>query len=81
MIPHLPIPIPIPITPSHHPIPPSQVINFKQPYSGDSALHCAVVSPFPKRKAVAETLCRSNIAVITRMSALADWNGLLRTTL
>ena len=39
---------------SHHP----QVINFKQPYTGDSALHCAVNSPFPKRKSVAETLCR-----------------------
>ena len=35
-----------------------QVINFKQPYTGDSALHCAVTSPFPKRKSVAETLCR-----------------------
>ena len=34
------------------------VINFKQPYTGDSALHCAVASPFPKRKQVVETLCR-----------------------
>jgi len=36
----------------------AEVINFKQPYSGDSPLHCAVSSPFPKRKAVVETLCR-----------------------
>ena len=34
------------------------VINFKQPYTGDSGLHCAVSSPFPKRKQVVETLCR-----------------------
>jgi len=36
----------------------AEVINFKQPYTGDSALHCAVASPFPKRKSLAETLCR-----------------------
>ena len=71
------IPLPLPIPTHPHP-PPSQVINFKQPYSGDSALHCAVVSPFPKRKAVAETLCRSNIAVLTLMSPPGHWNRLLR---
>ena len=36
----------------------ADVINFKQPYTGDNALHCAVASPFPKRKQVVETLCR-----------------------
>ena len=33
-------------------------INFKHPYTGDSPLHCAVISPFPKRKAVVEFLHR-----------------------
>ena len=33
-------------------------LHFKHPYSGDSALHAAVISPFPKRKAVVEILVR-----------------------
>ena len=33
-------------------------INFKHPYSYDSPLHCAVVSPFPKRKSVVDILYR-----------------------
>ena len=36
----------------------ADVINFKHPYTGDNCLHCAVSSPFPKRKAIVETLCR-----------------------
>ena len=35
-----------------------EIINFKQPYTHDSPLHCAIASPFPKRKSVVETLCR-----------------------
>ncbi|KAI0235048.1 Poly [ADP-ribose] polymerase tankyrase-2 [Lamellibrachia satsuma] len=35
-----------------------EVVNFKHPYTGDSALHCAATSPFPKRKQVMETLIR-----------------------
>ncbi|MCI4392341.1 hypothetical protein PGIGA_G00144960 [Pangasianodon gigas] len=31
---------------------PSDIINFKHPHSQDSALHCAVASPHPKRKQV-----------------------------
>ncbi len=31
---------------------------FKHPYSWDAPLHCACASPFPKRKAVVEMLCR-----------------------
>ncbi|XP_025094753.1 tankyrase-1-like isoform X2 [Pomacea canaliculata] len=34
------------------------VVNFKHPYNGDSALHCAAASPFPKRKQVVELLIR-----------------------
>lgn len=34
------------------------MVNFKHPYSGDSALHCAVASPYPKRKHIAEALIR-----------------------
>jgi len=35
-----------------------EVVNFKHPYSGDTALHCAAASPFPKRKQVVEALIR-----------------------
>ncbi|GLG92491.1 Poly [ADP-ribose] polymerase tankyrase [Gryllus bimaculatus] len=34
------------------------VVNFKHPYTGDTPLHCAVSSPFTKRKQVLETLIR-----------------------
>ncbi|KAL8592133.1 Poly [ADP-ribose] polymerase tankyrase-2 [Nucella lapillus] len=34
------------------------IVNFKHPYNGDSALHCAAASPFPKRKQVVELLVR-----------------------
>ena len=33
-------------------------LQFQHPYSQDSALHCAVASPFPKRKSVVEILYR-----------------------
>jgi len=36
----------------------ADIINFKHPYTGDNCLHCAVSSPFPKRKAIVESLCR-----------------------
>ncbi|XP_041370759.1 poly [ADP-ribose] polymerase tankyrase-1-like [Gigantopelta aegis] len=36
----------------------SDIINFKHPYTGDSALHCAAISPFPKRKQVVDHLIR-----------------------
>ncbi|XP_060738826.1 tankyrase, TRF1-interacting ankyrin-related ADP-ribose polymerase b isoform X3 [Tachysurus vachellii] len=37
---------------------PPDIINFKHPHSQDSALHCAVASPHPKRKQVTELLLR-----------------------
>lgn len=36
----------------------SDIVNFKHPYTGDTPLHCAVMSPYPKRKQVVETLVR-----------------------
>ncbi|XP_067002471.2 poly [ADP-ribose] polymerase tankyrase [Anabrus simplex] len=36
----------------------ADIVNFKHPYSGDTPLHCAVSSPYPKRKQVVETLIR-----------------------
>ena len=30
----------------------AELLAFKHPYSGDNAVHCTVVSPFPKRKAI-----------------------------
>ncbi|XP_026677687.1 tankyrase-like, partial [Diaphorina citri] len=36
----------------------SDVVNFKHPYTGDTPLHCAVTSPYPKRKAIVESLIR-----------------------
>ncbi|KAJ8920433.1 hypothetical protein NQ315_005301 [Exocentrus adspersus] len=35
-----------------------EIINFKHPYTGDTALHAAVNSLYPKRKQVIETLIR-----------------------
>ncbi|CAH0559644.1 unnamed protein product [Brassicogethes aeneus] len=35
-----------------------EIINFKHPYTGDTALHIAVNSLYPKRKQVLETLIR-----------------------
>ncbi|KAM9446412.1 tankyrase, TRF1-interacting ankyrin-related ADP-ribose polymerase b [Clarias gariepinus] len=37
---------------------PPDIINFKHPNSQDSALHCAVASPHPKRKQLTELLLR-----------------------
>ncbi|XP_046487171.1 poly [ADP-ribose] polymerase tankyrase isoform X1 [Neodiprion pinetum] len=39
------------------------VVNFKHPYTGDTPLHSAVASPYPKRKQVIETLIRKNAAL------------------
>lgn len=39
------------------------VVNFKHPYSGDTALHCAVATPYPKRKQMIEALIRKNAAL------------------
>lgn len=38
-----------------------EIINFKHPYTGDTALHAAVNSLYPKRKQVIETLIRKGI--------------------
>ncbi|XP_015120588.1 poly [ADP-ribose] polymerase tankyrase [Diachasma alloeum] len=38
----------------------ADVINFKHPYTGDTPLHCAVASPYPKRKQIIEALIRKN---------------------
>ncbi|XP_059179207.1 poly [ADP-ribose] polymerase tankyrase-1-like isoform X1 [Physella acuta] len=35
-----------------------EVVNFKHPFSGDTALHCAAASIYPKRKQVVELLIR-----------------------
>lgn len=35
-----------------------EVVAFKHPYTGDTALHCAAASPFPKRKQVVDALIR-----------------------
>lgn len=40
-----------------------EVVNFKHPYTGDTPLHCAVASPYPKRKQVIEALIRKNAAM------------------
>lgn len=37
---------------------PEVLVNFKNPYTGDTALHAAVTSVYPKRKQVVETLIR-----------------------
>ncbi|KAF7997870.1 hypothetical protein HCN44_009268 [Aphidius gifuensis] len=37
-----------------------EIINFKHPYTGDTALHCAVSSIYTKRKQIIETLIRKN---------------------
>lgn len=36
----------------------ADIINFKHPYTGDTALHAVIGSLFPKRKQVLETLIR-----------------------
>ncbi|KAH9524840.1 Poly [ADP-ribose] polymerase tankyrase-2 [Bulinus truncatus] len=36
----------------------AETVNFKHPYTGDTALHCAAASPYPKRKQVVEALLR-----------------------
>uniref|UniRef100_T1I1W7 Poly [ADP-ribose] polymerase n=1 Tax=Rhodnius prolixus TaxID=13249 RepID=T1I1W7_RHOPR len=36
----------------------SEIVNFKHPYTGDTPLHYAASSPYPKRKAVVESMIR-----------------------
>ncbi|KAF6199146.1 hypothetical protein GE061_007171 [Apolygus lucorum] len=36
----------------------SEIVNFKHPYSGDTPLHAAAGSPYPKRKQIIESLVR-----------------------
>ena len=36
----------------------AELLAFKHPYSGDNAVHCAVGSPFTKRKSIVEMLYR-----------------------
>lgn len=40
-----------------------EIVNFKHPYTGDTPMHCAVASPYPKRKQVIEALIRKNAAM------------------
>lgn len=40
-----------------------EIINFKHPHTHETALHCAVASPHPKRKQVAELLLRKGANV------------------
>jgi len=40
-----------------------EVVNFKHPYTGDTPMHCAVASPYPKRKQIIEALIRKNAAM------------------
>lgn len=39
----------------------SETVNFKHPYSGDTALHVAINSPYPKRKQIVELLIRKGV--------------------
>lgn len=41
----------------------AELVNFKHPYTGDTPLHCAVASPYPKRKQIIEALIRKNAAL------------------
>ncbi|KAI8499774.1 hypothetical protein Bbelb_228250 [Branchiostoma belcheri] len=34
------------------------IVNFKHPYTHDTALHCAALSPYPKRRQITELLIR-----------------------
>uniref|UniRef100_G3Q0P0 Poly [ADP-ribose] polymerase n=1 Tax=Gasterosteus aculeatus aculeatus TaxID=481459 RepID=G3Q0P0_GASAC len=40
-----------------------EIINFKHPHTHETALHCAVASPHPKRKQVTELLLRKGAGV------------------
>uniref|UniRef100_A0A8C2XL59 Poly [ADP-ribose] polymerase n=1 Tax=Cyclopterus lumpus TaxID=8103 RepID=A0A8C2XL59_CYCLU len=40
-----------------------EIINFKHPHTHETALHCAVASPHPKRKQVTELLLRKGASV------------------
>ncbi|KAF6040293.1 TNKS2 [Bugula neritina] len=42
----------------------SSLLSFKHPFTGDTALHCAVLSPFPKKKQVTELLIRKGQTLI-----------------
>ncbi len=50
------------------------LVNFRHPYTGDAPLHCAAASAHPRRKAVADLLCR-------RGAALSDKNKEMLTPL
>ncbi|KAK2142806.1 hypothetical protein LSH36_912g01016 [Paralvinella palmiformis] len=59
----------------------SEVANFKHPYTGDTPLHCAVASPFLKKKQVTEALIRKganlndkNKDFLTPLHVAADKN-------
>ena len=39
----------------------AELLAFKHPYSGDNAVHCTVVSPFPKRKAIGMCILKITI--------------------
>lgn len=41
----------------------SDVVNFKHPYTGDTPLHCAVASPYPKRKQIVLSLMRKGASL------------------
>lgn len=58
-----------------------EVVNFKHPYTGDTPLHCAVSSPFAKRKHITEFLIRKganlndkNKDFLTPLHTAADKN-------
>ncbi|XP_042313630.1 poly [ADP-ribose] polymerase tankyrase-2 isoform X3 [Sceloporus undulatus] len=40
-----------------------EIINFKHPQTHETALHCAVASPYPKRKQVCELLLRKGASI------------------
>ncbi len=41
----------------------ADLLNFRHPYTGDAPLHCAASSAHPRRKAVADLLCRRGAAL------------------
>ena len=49
----------------------SETVNFKDPYTGDSALHCIAASPYPKRFVL--LFCQDTAVIICiSMTSLFD---------
>uniref|UniRef100_A0A3Q1FK36 Poly [ADP-ribose] polymerase n=1 Tax=Acanthochromis polyacanthus TaxID=80966 RepID=A0A3Q1FK36_9TELE len=53
-----------------------EIINFKHPHTHETALHCAVASPHPKRKQVTELLLRKGANVNEKNKECVQVNAL-----